>query len=97
MSQFAAPVVARYIRILPQSWNGSLCLRAEVLACQLPSQYHRTSLIHPVLSRTSHTAHVFLPLGFVTLGIKLFSPGTTFSKLGLGFHSQPQPQTQCTT
>ncbi|XP_032426327.1 adipocyte enhancer-binding protein 1 [Xiphophorus hellerii] len=40
MSQFAAPVVARYIRILPQSWNGSLCLRAEVLACQLPSSYH---------------------------------------------------------
>ncbi|XP_065821563.1 adipocyte enhancer-binding protein 1 [Labrus bergylta] len=39
MSQFAVPVVARYIRILPQSWNGSLCLRAEVLACQLPSSY----------------------------------------------------------
>lgn len=39
MSQFAAPVVARYIRILPQSWNGSLCLRAEILACQLPSNY----------------------------------------------------------
>ncbi|XP_020787628.2 adipocyte enhancer-binding protein 1 [Boleophthalmus pectinirostris] len=39
MSQFATPVVARYIRILPQSWNGSLCLRAEILACQLPSSY----------------------------------------------------------
>lgn len=38
MTQFSAPVVARYIRILPQSWNGSLCLRAEILACQLPSQ-----------------------------------------------------------
>lgn len=38
MSQFSTPVVARYIRILPQSWNGSLCLRAEILACQLPSQ-----------------------------------------------------------
>uniref|UniRef100_A0A8C5GKF6 Inactive carboxypeptidase-like protein X2 n=1 Tax=Gouania willdenowi TaxID=441366 RepID=A0A8C5GKF6_GOUWI len=37
MSQFSPPVVARYIRILPQSWNGSLCLRAEVLACQLSS------------------------------------------------------------
>ncbi|RVE66151.1 hypothetical protein OJAV_G00123750 [Oryzias javanicus] len=40
MTQFAAPVVARYIRILPQSWNGSLCLRAEVLACQLPGSFH---------------------------------------------------------
>lgn len=39
LSQFSTPVVARYIRILPQSWNGSLCLRAEVLACQLPSSY----------------------------------------------------------
>ncbi|TMS08350.1 putative carboxypeptidase X1 [Larimichthys crocea] len=39
MSQFTPPVVARYIRILPQSWNGSLCLRAEILACQLPSSY----------------------------------------------------------
>lgn len=38
MTQFSTPVVARYIRILPQSWNGSLCLRAEILACQLPSQ-----------------------------------------------------------
>uniref|UniRef100_A0A667XHB3 Adipocyte enhancer-binding protein 1 n=1 Tax=Myripristis murdjan TaxID=586833 RepID=A0A667XHB3_9TELE len=37
MVQFDMPVVARYIRILPQSWNGSLCLRAEILACQLPS------------------------------------------------------------
>uniref|UniRef100_A0A3Q2PSP3 AE binding protein 1a n=1 Tax=Fundulus heteroclitus TaxID=8078 RepID=A0A3Q2PSP3_FUNHE len=37
MSQFAAAVVARYIRILPQTWNGTMCLRAEVLACQLPS------------------------------------------------------------
>ncbi|KAM6975809.1 adipocyte enhancer-binding protein 1 [Tautogolabrus adspersus] len=39
MSQFAVPVVARYIRILPQSWNGSLCLRAEILACQLPNSH----------------------------------------------------------
>uniref|UniRef100_A0A3Q2QTX7 AE binding protein 1a n=1 Tax=Fundulus heteroclitus TaxID=8078 RepID=A0A3Q2QTX7_FUNHE len=29
MSQFAAAVVARYIRILPQTWNGTMCLRAE--------------------------------------------------------------------
>ncbi|XP_077354154.1 adipocyte enhancer-binding protein 1 [Festucalex cinctus] len=40
LNQFSWPVVARYIRILPQSWNGSLCLRAEILACQLPSSHH---------------------------------------------------------
>ncbi|XP_062340186.1 adipocyte enhancer-binding protein 1 [Osmerus eperlanus] len=38
--QFDWPVVARYIRILPQSWNGSLCIRAEIMACQLPGSFH---------------------------------------------------------
>lgn len=47
MSQFAKPVVARYIRILPQSWNGSLCLRAEILACQLPSSYQSENEVNP--------------------------------------------------
>ncbi|NXY86510.1 AEBP1 protein, partial [Alcedo cyanopectus] len=35
LSEFPEPVVARYIRIYPQSWNGSLCLRLEVLGCPL--------------------------------------------------------------
>lgn len=32
------PVVARYLRINPQTWfqNGTICLRAEVLGCPLP-------------------------------------------------------------
>ncbi|XP_044030482.1 adipocyte enhancer-binding protein 1 [Siniperca chuatsi] len=47
MGQFATPVVARYIRILPQSWNGSLCLRAEILACQLPSSYRSENEVTP--------------------------------------------------
>uniref|UniRef100_A0A672YE99 Si:ch1073-459j12.1 n=1 Tax=Sphaeramia orbicularis TaxID=375764 RepID=A0A672YE99_9TELE len=33
MNQLAEPVLARYIRIIPQSWNGSLCMRLEVLGC----------------------------------------------------------------
>uniref|UniRef100_A0A8C4X2F9 Adipocyte enhancer-binding protein 1 n=1 Tax=Erpetoichthys calabaricus TaxID=27687 RepID=A0A8C4X2F9_ERPCA len=37
ISEFVEPVVARYIRILPQSWNGSLCMRLEVMACPLSS------------------------------------------------------------
>ncbi|KAM7391591.1 hypothetical protein PAMP_022271 [Pampus punctatissimus] len=36
MNQLAVPVVARYIRIIPQSWNGTLCMRLEVLGCPLP-------------------------------------------------------------
>ncbi|XP_056874928.1 adipocyte enhancer-binding protein 1 [Takifugu flavidus] len=47
MNQFFTPIVARYLRILPQSWNGSLCLRAEVLACQLPSTYHSENEVTP--------------------------------------------------
>ncbi|XP_078477781.1 LOW QUALITY PROTEIN: inactive carboxypeptidase-like protein X2 [Lampetra planeri] len=47
MNQFVTPVVARYIRILPQSWNGSLCLRAEILACQLPSSYASENDVNP--------------------------------------------------
>ncbi|XP_061586809.1 inactive carboxypeptidase-like protein X2 [Cololabis saira] len=36
MNRLAQPVVARYMRIIPQSWNGTLCLRLEVLGCPLP-------------------------------------------------------------
>lgn len=38
MNQLAEPVLARYIRIIPQSWNGSLCMRLEVLGCPLPGE-----------------------------------------------------------
>nr|XP_061807402.1 inactive carboxypeptidase-like protein X2 [Nerophis lumbriciformis] len=43
---FPAPLVARYIRINPQSWfsSGSICMRAEILGCPLPdpnNYYHR--------------------------------------------------------
>lgn len=39
MTEFSYPVVARYMRVLPQSWNGSLCMRIEVLGCPLPSKH----------------------------------------------------------
>ncbi|PKK17636.1 AE binding protein 1, partial [Columba livia] len=35
LSEFPEPVVARYIRVYPRTWNGSLCLRLEVLGCPL--------------------------------------------------------------
>lgn len=38
MNQLAEPVLARYMRIIPQSWNGSLCMRLEVLGCPLPGE-----------------------------------------------------------
>ncbi|KAJ6658590.1 hypothetical protein lerEdw1_019978 [Lerista edwardsae] len=38
LSLFPTPVVARYLRINPQTWfeNGTICLRMEVLGCPLP-------------------------------------------------------------
>ncbi|XP_006832316.1 PREDICTED: adipocyte enhancer-binding protein 1 [Chrysochloris asiatica] len=35
LSEFPEPVVARFIRIYPLTWNGSLCMRLEVLGCPL--------------------------------------------------------------
>uniref|UniRef100_A0A3B3HNQ1 F5/8 type C domain-containing protein n=1 Tax=Oryzias latipes TaxID=8090 RepID=A0A3B3HNQ1_ORYLA len=40
MNRLAVPVVARYIRVIPQSWNGSLCMRLEVLGCPLSGEPH---------------------------------------------------------
>lgn len=40
LSEFPEPMVARYIRIYPQRWNGSLCLRLEVLGCPLSGNSH---------------------------------------------------------
>uniref|UniRef100_A0A8C7CTH3 Carboxypeptidase X, M14 family member 1 n=1 Tax=Oncorhynchus kisutch TaxID=8019 RepID=A0A8C7CTH3_ONCKI len=38
LALFPQPAVARWIRINPQTWywNGTICLRAEVLGCPLP-------------------------------------------------------------
>ncbi|XP_074837872.1 adipocyte enhancer-binding protein 1 isoform X2 [Carettochelys insculpta] len=35
LTEFPEPVVARFIRVYPQTWNGSLCMRLEVLGCPL--------------------------------------------------------------
>ncbi|XP_077118898.1 adipocyte enhancer-binding protein 1 isoform X1 [Ranitomeya variabilis] len=34
-TDFPEPVVARFLRIYPQTWNGSLCMRMEVLGCPI--------------------------------------------------------------
>ncbi|KAM8887323.1 uncharacterized protein aebp1b [Spinachia spinachia] len=51
MNQLAQPVLARYMRIIPQSWNGSLCMRLEVLGCPLPDPanvHYRQNEVTPV-------------------------------------------------
>ncbi|XP_036295249.1 inactive carboxypeptidase-like protein X2 [Pipistrellus kuhlii] len=46
LNELPVPMVARYLRVNPQSWfpDGSVCLRLEVLGCPLPdpnNYYHR--------------------------------------------------------
>uniref|UniRef100_G3PDE7 AE binding protein 1b n=1 Tax=Gasterosteus aculeatus aculeatus TaxID=481459 RepID=G3PDE7_GASAC len=48
MNQLAQPVLARYMRIIPQSWNGSLCMRLEVLGCPLPGDPRMQNEVTPV-------------------------------------------------
>uniref|UniRef100_A0A2I3SPY6 Adipocyte enhancer-binding protein 1 n=1 Tax=Pan troglodytes TaxID=9598 RepID=A0A2I3SPY6_PANTR len=39
LSELPEPVVARFIRIYPLTWNGSLCMRLEVLGCSVAPVY----------------------------------------------------------
>ncbi|XP_012294639.2 adipocyte enhancer-binding protein 1 isoform X1 [Aotus nancymaae] len=39
LSELPEPVVARFIRIYPLTWNGSLCMRLEVLGCPVAPVY----------------------------------------------------------
>lgn len=40
LNELPVPMVARYLRVNPQSWfeHGSICLRLEVLGCPLPGE-----------------------------------------------------------
>lgn len=50
MSQFLEPTVARYIRILPQSWNGTACMRMEVLGCPVPGEQQQPYVTAVILA-----------------------------------------------
>lgn len=41
LSELPEPVVARFIRIYPLTWNGSLCMRLEVLGCPVSRECGR--------------------------------------------------------
>lgn len=56
LNELPVPMVARYIRINPQSWfnNGSICLRMEVLGCPLPGgSVHAPAAAQPGRSQAS--------------------------------------------
>nr|XP_028563391.1 adipocyte enhancer-binding protein 1 isoform X1 [Podarcis muralis] len=50
MTEFPEPKVARFIRIFPLTWNGSLCMRLEVLGCPLSSIHSYYSLQNEVMT-----------------------------------------------
>ncbi|KAM6431592.1 adipocyte enhancer-binding protein 1 isoform 1-T1 [Liasis olivaceus] len=50
MTEFPEPKVARFIRVFPLTWNGSLCMRLEVLGCPLSSIHSYYSLQNEVMT-----------------------------------------------
>ncbi|KAG8444624.1 hypothetical protein GDO86_009691, partial [Hymenochirus boettgeri] len=50
-NNFIPPVVARYLRIVPQSWNERIALKVELTGCRLP-QTHNSST-HPMWKKTN--------------------------------------------
>ncbi|XP_060787094.1 inactive carboxypeptidase-like protein X2 isoform X2 [Neoarius graeffei] len=64
MSQFMDSVVARYIRILPQSWNGTACMRIEVLGCPVPDPLNENQMQNEVMPRDDldYTYHSYLDM-----------------------------------
>lgn len=49
LTEFPEPMVARFIRVYPQTWNGSLCMRLEVLGCPLSSKRPQSPVPCPLL------------------------------------------------
>lgn len=88
LSQFMEPVVARYIRILPQSWNGTMCMRMEVLGCPVPDPLSQYQSQNEVTHRDDldYTYHNYLDMEKLMKSISDECPNITrFYSLGKSF------------
>ncbi|XP_052459761.1 inactive carboxypeptidase-like protein X2 isoform X2 [Carassius gibelio] len=88
LSQFMEPVVARYIRILPQSWNGTMCMRMEVLGCPVPDPLSHYQSQNEVTHRDDldYTHHNYLDMEKLMKSISDECPNITrFYSLGKSF------------
>ncbi|KAK7146401.1 hypothetical protein R3I93_013983 [Phoxinus phoxinus] len=88
LSQFMEPVVARYIRILPQSWNGTMCMRMEVLGCPVPDPLNQHQSQNEVTHRDDldYTHHNYLDMEKLMKSISDECPNITrFYSLGKSF------------
>lgn len=88
LSQFMEPVVARYIRILPQSWNGTMCMRMEILGCpvQDPLSQHQSQNEVTRRDDLDYTHHNYLDMEKLMKSISDECPNITrFYSLGKSF------------
>lgn len=88
LSQFMEPVVARYIRILPQSWNGTMCMRMEILGCpvQDPLSQHQSENEVTRRDNLDYTHHNYLDMEKLMKSISDECPNITrFYSLGKSF------------
>uniref|UniRef100_A0A8C2Q9A5 Adipocyte enhancer-binding protein 1 n=1 Tax=Cyprinus carpio TaxID=7962 RepID=A0A8C2Q9A5_CYPCA len=88
LSQFMEPVVARYIRILPQTWNGTMCMRMEVLGCPVPDHLSQYQSQNEVMHRDDldYTHHNYLDMEKLMKSISDECPNISrFYSLGKSF------------
>ncbi|XP_051964213.1 inactive carboxypeptidase-like protein X2 isoform X2 [Xyrauchen texanus] len=87
-NQFMEPVVARYIRILPQSWNGTMCMRMEVLGCPIPDPQRQYQSQNEVTPRDDldYTYHSYLDMEKLMKSVSDECPNITrFYSLGKSY------------
>ncbi|XP_051950936.1 inactive carboxypeptidase-like protein X2 [Xyrauchen texanus] len=88
LTQFMEPVVGRYIRILPQSWNGTVCMRMEVFGCPVPDPQSQHQSQNEVMSRDDldYTHHSYLDMEKLMKSVSDECPNITrFYSLGKSY------------
>ncbi|XP_060609219.2 discoidin, CUB and LCCL domain-containing protein 1 isoform X1 [Anolis sagrei] len=55
-NNFIPPIVARYVRIIPQSWHKRIALKVELLGCRFAQV--NNSIIYPIWQRPSQSTGV---------------------------------------
>ncbi|XP_056585996.1 inactive carboxypeptidase-like protein X2 isoform X1 [Triplophysa dalaica] len=91
LSQFMEPEVARYIRILPQSWNGTMCMRMEVLGCPVPDTLNQYQSQNEVTARDDmdYKYHNYLDMEKLMKSVSDECPNITrFYSLGKSYNGR---------
>lgn len=90
---FPESMVARYIRINPQTWfeNGTICLRAEILGCPLPGMTTCLTITHlmSTVKSVTKTALSYTPQTMISITHTLHRK--TVTQLPSGWNSDCVP------